>query len=163
MCLRSPGPSIPQPKCLLIATLFSQRLPRSRLTGKSISCCSPGLNFKRWTRGSISYYESLMPSYPTDYSIIVFIVEYRSTSWYCAWWKSSCFSGIHYNFDLLQAYWKAWNNRKSLPTVTLDLSSDMEYYGKKFKRWNIHLPNWQNKQNNTSPYLTGSQVSPYTI
>lgn len=163
MCLRSPGSSIPQPGCLLIATLFSQRPPRSWLTGKSVSCCSPGLNFKRWTRGSISYYESPMRSSPTAYSIIAFLVEYRSTFWYCAWWKFSWFSGIHYNLDPLQAYWKAWNNRKSLPTVTLDLSSNVEYYGKTFKRWNICLPNWQNKQNNTSSCLTGSQVSPYNI
>lgn len=163
MSPRSPRYSIPQPGCLPIATLFSQKPPRSWLTGKSVSCCSPGLNFERWTRGSISYYESPMLSSPIDYSIIAFLVKYRFTFWYCAWWKFSWFSGIHYKLGPLEAYWKAGNNRKSLPTVTLDLSSDGEYYVKTFKRWNIYLPNWQNKQNNTSSCLTSSQVSPYTI
>lgn len=51
----------------------------------------------------------------------------------------------------------------SLPTVTLDLSSNVEYYGKTFKRWNIYLPNWQSKQSITSSCLTNSQVSPCTI
>lgn len=46
--------------------------------GKSISC-SPALNLKRWTRGSISYYESPVLFSSTDYSIIAFLVEYRST------------------------------------------------------------------------------------
>lgn len=96
-------------------------------------------------------------------SIIAFLVEYRATFGYCAWWKFSWFSGIHYNLDPLQTHRKAWNNRKSLPTVTLDLSSNVEYYGKTFKRWNIYLPNWQNMQNNTSSCLTGSQVSPCAV
>lgn len=104
--------------------------------GKSTSC-SPALNLKRWTRGPISYYESPMLFSSTDYSIIAFLVEHRSTFGYCAWWKFSWFSGIHYNLDPLQKHRKAWNNRKSLPTVTLDLSSNVEYYGKTFERWNI--------------------------